>query len=135
MKLRWAALPSTFWACLAVHGCGGQVEESANHAGQAGTGGTDAGIQDADAEDCGVILASDYDQSCTTVDDCVLVFEGDTCAAATNCSCPNALISRTALAGYHPVFGDSGMACMCVMVGEPVCVGGICVMSRGPDGG
>jgi len=146
-----SALTVILWACVAAHGCGGRAEESGvqsgGSAGSTGTGGSntggqiadaappDSGTGGSDAETCGVIQVSDYDRSCNTANDCALVFEGDACTAATNCSCPNALINRTALAGYHPVFSNSDAACMCVMLGEPACVGGVCVMSTGLGGG
>jgi hypothetical protein len=95
-------------------------------AGTAGNGGTITIEAGPDAKSCGVIRASDYDQSCTTATDCTSVFEGDTCAS--RCGCPNATISQKALDGYHPLFPGGMLACPCAMIGVPSCIGGVCTM-------
>jgi hypothetical protein len=76
-----------------------------------------------DAPKCGVIRASDYDQSCKSAQDCTVVFEGDSC---NDCGCPNAPINRVAALGYHPVFGQNPNVCDCMMVPLPSCVSGVC---------
>jgi hypothetical protein len=120
----------------ALFACGGAtVEPQGGQAGAPGgsTGGSGAGgaagqpFVDAgrDALACGVIRASDYDQSCKTTLDCALVFEGDTCTA--QCSCPNAPINHIAAAGYRPVFEHPNV-CNCPMMPPPWCVDGVCAV-------
>jgi hypothetical protein len=141
MRSWLSALPVILWACLGGHGCGGQVDESASHPEQTATGGADAGVHGADAADepdagtCGVIRASDYDQSCITDQDCATVFEGDTCIY--QCQCPNAVVSRSALA-YYPVFPERAVICPCYQLPvPPTCTGGVCTWCppTGCDGG
>ena len=110
----------------------GQLVRESGGGGAGGTGAADAGHRlveaGADAPACGVIRASDYDQSCSAAQDCTAVFEGDTCTA--QCDCPNATINVKALDGYHPVFPDGTVVCPCVLVGLPSCVHGVCTMCR-----
>jgi hypothetical protein len=87
-----------------------------------GTASVDAAT---DAPKCGVIRASDYDQSCKVAADCTTVFEGDTCTS--QCACPNATISTAARASYHPIFEHPNI-CACPMAPLPSCVSGVCTM-------
>lgn len=103
-------------------GTGGVAGGSAGGAGGATAAGGAAGHVDAGLA-CGVIRASDYDQSCNTTLDCALVFEGDTCTAL--CSCPNAPINHIAAQGYHPVFAHPNV-CDCAMLPPPWCIDGVC---------
>lgn len=94
--------------------------------GTGGMGGTTSVEAGSDARACGVIRASDYDQTCTADSDCAAVVEGNTCG----CVCPTASISRKALGHYQPVFGP-GPSCMCPNFGTPTCVAGACTMCGG----
>lgn len=47
------------------------------------------------------VTATDYDQSCTTDEDCVAVFEGDVCD---ECKCANATVSKAAQMDYNLAF-------------------------------
>jgi hypothetical protein len=116
------------WSCtiagLAARTCLAESQCDAGIAGQ--DGGKTSGDAGRDAAACGVIRASDYDQSCNTVQDCTSVFEGDTCKS--QCACQNATINKAALDQYHPIFAGTGYVCPCPMLGMPSCIGGICTM-------
>jgi hypothetical protein len=116
-----------------VGGAGNGTGGSTDMGGSTGTGGTAgttatggmAGTTSVDAATCGVIRASDYNQSCKADSDCVRVFSGDTCVA---CPCPNSTINKNAAAGYHPLIPVGGPACACPMPGIPTCVSGVCTI-------
>jgi hypothetical protein len=87
----------------------------------------DGDCTDASAQ---IILASNYDQSCTTDTDCVSVAEGNFCyPGATNC--PSAAISTSANAQYQADVAKT-RAASCYAPGNcgeesgPCCVGGKC---------
>jgi hypothetical protein len=114
----------------AGNGTGGRTDVggASGTGGTSGVGGTSGsgGTASVDAAACGVIRASDYDQSCKTTPDCTAVVEGDTCAM--QCDCPNATINQTALAKYHPVYAGSPIICPCPLLGVPTCISGVCTM-------
>jgi hypothetical protein len=81
---------------------------------------------------CGVIHASDYDQTCVSDADCVAVTDGDLCDS-NRCSCPSALISSRVAAQYAADYaqkfnGLSGAGCSCPFA-PPVCKNGLCGVS------
>jgi hypothetical protein len=140
MKLWLRALPAILWMHAAVFGCGGRVEitqqgqapsgvgGSIGSGGSPGVGGSTAigGSRTLpDARTCGVVRASDYDQSCTSDFDCVGVFSGDTCG---DCSCPNATINKSAAPAYFPHAPFFDPRCSCPITGTPTCVGGVCII-------
>jgi hypothetical protein len=106
-----------------VGGAGSGTGGSTDIGGSTGTGGM-AGTTKVDAATCGIIRASDYDQSCNVDSDCAGVFSGNTCV---DCPCPNATINKNAAAGYHPLIPVGGPACECAVSSMPPrCVGGVC---------
>jgi hypothetical protein len=92
----------TLWGVLIVSlslavGCGGGSAGVAP-AGDGG-GGFDPAIDPNDCTGAPTILASSYDQSCSTAADCTMVAEGQFCAK--ECPpCPYSVISAGALAKY-----------------------------------
>jgi hypothetical protein len=89
-------------------------------------------------KNCGSIRAADYDQSCSTDTDCVLVSEGDACAAP--CSCGNAAINVKDRARFVADFvakNPASVDCQC-RAGAAVCENGKCgytALGRPFDGG
>jgi hypothetical protein len=88
-----------------------------------------------DAGACGVLIrASDYDQSCASLFDCVGVGEGNACDPCA-IGCPRAAISRRGLSRYKSDVAsattgvDAGGAafCSCPLWSGAWCVGGRCV--------
>ncbi len=78
------------------------------------------------------ISADDYDRSCTTDDNCVLVVDGDVCGL---CRCDNSAIRQTAHGDYSAGFDDIGSNCapppddaVCgaCYEAEPRCINGQC---------
>jgi hypothetical protein len=81
-----------------------------------------------DGGTCATIEASHYDQSCATDTDCLAVYQGSLCS---NCFCPNAAISQTALPAYQSNFAASGPhpgICDCPLIHSPVCSAGACTL-------
>ena len=77
---------------------------------------------------CGTILASDYDQTCTTASDCALVIEGNLCAMGCN-NCANAAVSVAALGQYDVDFRRKlsiPRICPCPLGPSVVCNSGKC---------
>jgi hypothetical protein len=107
-------------------GAGGLSGGSGGLGGSSGTSAPSGVTGVAAGPACGVIRASDYNQSCESAHDCAGVLEGDTCANP--CVCPNATINKAALANYHPVFVGPPPMCVCPDFGTPSCVGGVCTM-------
>jgi hypothetical protein len=86
---------------------------------------------------CSIVLASDYDQSCATDDDCALVGQVSACPP-TECSfCPMWSINTSALARYQADIADDrasvppGQQCGCPAEGFPCCRGGRCQQNGG----
>jgi hypothetical protein len=79
---------------------------------------------------CGTILASDYDQTCTSAADCAAVSDGDFCTPNRCTNCTTAFVNTGAEALY-----ESDMAkkvsvpalCPCPSGPLPACVQGKCV--------
>lgn len=77
-----------------------------------------------------LILASDYDQSCQTESDCVLVPEGNFCYPGT-ANCPIAAINKGAYPQYQAAIAKT-IAAICIantgcpLVTDPCCKGGLC---------
>jgi hypothetical protein len=82
------------------------------------------------------IVASHYDQSCTTDTDCAGVAEGDTCSSTCAPACPNAAINKAALNQYNSELTakttDLQRSCSqyCVLTFGPCCVAGRCQMGN-----
>jgi hypothetical protein len=103
-------------------------------------GGLDAGANAgqvicSDASPCvdADIRASNYDQTCQTNSDCVLVVEGQVCAPCAVCA-PLSAINRSALSQYEadvanivaPVTGGGGCAPCCGPIIVACCQSGRC---------
>jgi hypothetical protein len=76
---------------------------------------------------CGTIMASDYDQTCTTASDCVGVSEGNFCEAI--CACNNAVINVSAQTQYETDLAkkeNTPKVCPCPSGQSPVCDAGVC---------
>jgi hypothetical protein len=78
---------------------------------------------------CGSIHASDYDQSCSTASDCVVVAEGDSCNGLFCVDCGNAAINVSAQAQYDEnlknLGGQTGI-CPCPEGVGATCDAGVC---------
>lgn len=92
-------------------------------------GGEDAGPDpesDASSATAVTVRAEDYDQECTSADQCAAVFSGNACAP---CQCPNDAVAKTVAADYAAALesaasscGDRGdVACAPCEPGEAVC--------------
>jgi hypothetical protein len=86
---------------------------------------------------CTVVLASDYDQSCATDDDCAMVGQVSACPV-TECSlCRLWSINTGVLARYQAnIAADMasvppGQQCVCPREGLPCCRGGRCQQNGG----
>jgi len=77
---------------------------------------------------CGSIQASDYDQSCSTASDCVVVAEGDSCNGLFCVDCGNAAINVSAQAQYeanlNSIGGQTGI-CPCPADRTATCDAGV----------
>lgn len=72
-----------------------------------------------------VILASDFDQSCTADADCVTVLVGDIC----ECGCESGAINKRDLEKYREERGDISCSTSCEFCPEQdpaVCKAGVC---------
>ena len=80
------------------------------------------------------IDVSDFDQSCSTNDDCIVVVDGDVCPS---CSCPDAAITTSAKSEYDDEVAqrvdtcestDESLLGACEPCADtiPVCVSGVC---------
>jgi len=104
------------WTASGIVGClvacsGGSTTPGVG-GGDGGVGGGDGSTSDSSTSDGGTIVepiaAKDFDQSCTTKDDCELVTEGDVCAI---CSCPNAAIAKKDADAYNAKRTELSQAC------------------------
>lgn len=83
-------------------------------------------------DECAVVLASDYDQSCAVDSDCVAVGEVASCPAEACDSCTTAAVNKSAAATYTTAFqralasAPTGPACGCPCESGAVCRGGTC---------
>jgi hypothetical protein len=92
-------------------------------------------------EACDVVLASDYDQSCTADTDCAEVGQVATCPAGACDGCAEQAVNKTAQAAYQAVLDETlasvprGEACSCPCDGGfAICRNGKCqAASCGPD--
>jgi len=82
----------------------------------------------------GSIFASDYDQTCETDEDCVIVNQGEKCAIE-RCSCGNAAINNSEFERYQAELESlvcvapppvSSAICVCGPSQEPVCSEAVC---------
>jgi hypothetical protein len=114
--------------CCLVRGDGGASNEG-------GTGGPDASPGDAGttgASTCSVVLASQYDQSCTVDSDCVAVGEVPSCPATACDGCTTAAVNKSAAAKYAAAFAQAfassapGTFCGCPCESGAVCRAGQC---------
>jgi hypothetical protein len=138
-----------FAACAVVAlGCGGNVTgngpaDASNVFGDASknfdAGGTlDAGqssdVQSTAENGCNIVLATDYDQSCTVDTDCIGVAQVSECPAGACSVCVTEAISRSAMTQYMEALSRSlatrpsggQCSCPCVTIGS-VCRAGKCV--------
>jgi hypothetical protein len=85
---------------------------------------TDANVQ--------MIQASNYDQSCSTVSDCLAVDEGNACFSDCFLACRNAAINVKDAARYDADVAKTlagrlaGGTCFCPAESGPCCIGGVC---------
>ncbi len=81
----------------------------------------------ASCSNCGSIQASDYDQSCSTASNCVVVSEGDSCRGLF-CNCGNAAINVSAQAEYNANLQSIGgtALCPCPEGATATCDAGVC---------
>ena len=91
---------------------------------------------------CVTVDLSDFDTSCVTSADCVLVRSGELCSGY--CDCPgDTVISRSEFGRYQTAISSvppAAIACPCVSLPAPKCVQRKCVFCGGsqqscPDGG
>jgi hypothetical protein len=92
-----------------------------------------------DSGSCSKVVASDYDQTCTTFSDCVSVAEIPSCPVlAGSCfDCPLATINGSAEAAYMAAFsrdirGVQLGDCHCPGIAIPCCRNGMCHNGCGP---
>src|SRR5277367_1793319 len=82
---------------------------------------------------CGSIQASNYDQSCSTASDCVVVAEGDSCTGLFCVDCGNAAINVSAQAQYDEnlknIGGHTGV-CPCPLGVGATCDAGVCSLGN-----
>lgn len=79
---------------VACTGGGGTLD---GNGGGTSSGGSSGGSSGSSGGTTGEVRASDFSQSCSTDDDCVVIYEGAICNA---CGCANAAITRTAQSDY-----------------------------------
>jgi hypothetical protein len=114
-------------------GCGGAVAGNGQTDGASGSGeGNSSGdaATNVDATACSIVLASNYDQSCTVDADCVAVGEVPVCPAG--CGCATKAINKSAIAPYMTALSrafasePAGGGCGCPCESGAVCRGGQC---------
>ncbi len=127
LDTKYARRVMRFFFLLVVAGCGGQISDvdASAEAGADVVQTKDA----AKAPHCDLV-ASDYDTSCVTVNDCSPVFIGNACTAT--CACENDVISSSSLDAYEADFkaasdGGGGIACPCPPP-KPSCCKGTCTI-------
>jgi hypothetical protein len=94
----------------------------------------------ADSASCAIVLASQYDQSCTVDSDCVPVGQVSSCPAGACDGCWEATVNRCAAPQYMTALARAfaslppGSVCNCPaeIVGEAVCRAGKCQLWNGP---
>jgi hypothetical protein len=87
-----------------VVACSGESSDGIPGGGPPDGGSADGGVDAATL----VVVATDFDQSCTTANDCVAVYTGNACAL---CTCQNEAISKTSLAAYDAKWNELVAAC------------------------
>jgi hypothetical protein len=102
----------------------------------AGAAGSNTGASSGSATSpralCSIVLASDYDQSCTLDSDCVEVGQVPQCPITTCDGCTTEAINRSAMAPYMSAFkralASSSISgfCGCPCTGNAICRGGKC---------
>lgn len=110
---RTSLLLSAIAAAAVVIACS---ESSTTPTGQTSTSKTDAGDDDAgpdpesDASSATTVTvrAEDYDQECTTADQCVAVFSGNACAP---CQCPNDAVAKAVSGDYAKALATAKSSC------------------------
>ncbi len=135
--LRVTPFPTPLWPLVValaaiVVGCGGRTDVSAAPGADAGSQGamlSDGVVPEAsdsaDATSCIIVVASDYDQSCSLDTDCVAVPQKPECPPSCwNCSFSVA-INKNAYPRYHTallqVFASEGPPCNCPALSPTAC--------------
>lgn len=84
------------------------------------------------APGCSTMDIEDYDQSCTTADDCTAEFFGDVC----QCGCNYEAIAKRDLPKYHADYSDAYGYCVglyqcgpCIPPGPVSCNAGKCAVA------
>ncbi len=85
----------------------------------------------ADATSCRIVVASDYDQSCTVDTDCVAVGEVTSCPAFACDGCTTVAINKLAMPQYQAAFAQAFASaavgvCGCPCESGAICRGGQC---------
>jgi hypothetical protein len=88
-------------------------------------------------EPCEIVLASDYDQSCTYDSDCTAVGQVSACPAGECDSCPSEAVNNSAAVAYKSALSSalssaSGETCECPCDGLAVCRAGKCQVACVP---
>ncbi len=80
---------------------------------------------------CSTMEVEDYDQSCTTADDCIVQLVGDVCG----CGCEYGAFAKSDLPKYQSDYADAYDYCVgfascdaCNMPNPPACTAGKCTV-------
>jgi hypothetical protein len=115
---------------VAAAGSGGSTAQAGSDPTLAGHGGT--GERSSDSSDCSLVLPSNYDQSCVSDTDCVLVGKVTACPAQACAGCMNDAINAVDADRYDAAFtqaiadSPNGGVCACPCEGIAVCRAGKC---------
>jgi hypothetical protein len=126
-----AAVFAAVLVCLLPIACGGRVKGSGSPRGTVDAAAEAAELQDAS---CAVVLASDFDQSCDSDEDCLVVTQGNSCATDCGNICPSAAINAAAEASYTLALDSLSLTgaagCTCYPLFGPCCRAGACMIGR-----
>jgi hypothetical protein len=128
MLMLWSrlfvAVPLVPLAVALAGACGGKVDGSG--------GGADAGTDvvvftEPDGARCVSLPLSTFDRSCASSSDCISISTGTICTDS--CACGGSAVNASGEARYQAAISELDLrACPCVALGQPACVGGMCMM-------